>query len=196
VITKVLFLCTGNICRSPAAEALLRHRLTEAGVDAEVRSAGLLEAGHPASQYGVAVLAERGIDASAHRSRTMLVDELLGADLILGMAREHVRAAAVQAPEAWRRTFTLKELVRRGDEIGARRPGQTLDDWLAEVRADRSTADLMGDSHADDIADPIGQPRPAYESMIVELDGLIGRLFWLVWGNADLGSIPEVTWRA
>ena len=44
---------------------------------------------------------------------------------------------------------------------GARGPEQSLEAWLAEVHAGRTTADLMGDSPDDDIADPIGQPRPA-----------------------------------
>src|SRR6476646_1415768 len=85
----VLFLCTGNICRSPMAEALLRHRLGDQGVDAHVHSAGLRIVGEPASAHGVDVMADRGLDLTAHRSRTMNRELLEDADLVLGMAREH-----------------------------------------------------------------------------------------------------------
>ena len=110
---NVLFLCTGNICRSPVAEVLLRRRLADLGVPARVRSAGLLRAGIPADAIGQELVAGRGLDLSAHRSRTVSREILLGADLVIGLARQHVREAVVTAPEAWPRTFTLKELVRR-----------------------------------------------------------------------------------
>jgi protein-tyrosine phosphatase len=181
----VLFLCTGNICRSPAAEALLRHRLERLGVDASVRSAGLLHTGQPASTYGVDVLSERGIDLSTHRSRSMTADLLREADLIIAMAREHVREAVVLAPEVWPRTFTLKELVRRGGDIGPRRADESLEQWLARAHAGRIPHRLMGSSGDDDVADPIGQARGAYERMVADLDGLVERLAWLVWGEAD-----------
>jgi protein-tyrosine phosphatase len=196
-IQELLFLCTGNICRSPAAEALLRHKLQDAGVDMHVRSAGLLEAGRPASEHGVALLAERGIDASAHRSHTVTTDDLRQAEVIVAMAREHVRETVVQVPEIWPKTFTLKELVRRGGAVGPRSPDQPLADWLHEVHEGRSTAELMGDSLGDDIADPIGQPRAAYERMILELDDLIGEMVWLLWGVAEHRPEPEpISWPA
>jgi protein-tyrosine phosphatase len=180
---EILFLCTGNICRSPVAEALLRHRLAKAGIEATVRSAGLLDAGQRASAHGVDVLSERGIDLSLHRSQTMSRDLLVGADLIIAMAREHVREAVVTAPEVFSRTYTLKELVRRASEIGSRHAGQPLDRWLSYVHAGRTTAGLMGHSTEDDVADPIGQPRPAYERMVAELEVLIDDLVSLVWSR-------------
>lgn len=161
-----------------------------------MRSAGLLEGGHPASDQGVRVLAERGIDASTHRSRPMTGADLRSADLIIGMAREHVRAAVVQAREVWPRTFTLKELVRRGDSVGPRRPGQGLAEWLAVVHEGRTTAELMGDSPDDDVADPIGQPRPAYERMVADLDELIGRMVHLLWGGVKANERKAIPWPA
>ena len=107
------------------------------------------------------------------------------ADLVLAMAREHVREAVVLVPEAFPRTFTLKELVRRGSQIGARQPAEPLDRWLAQAHAGRTTRDLMGTSPEDDVADPIGQPRPAYERMVNDLNSLIDRLTWLVWEQSE-----------
>jgi protein-tyrosine phosphatase len=166
------------------AEAILRHRLTELGVDARVASAGLLRSGQPASAHGVDVLRGRGVDMTAHRSRSMSRDILSASDLLLGMAREHVREAVVMDPGVWPRTFTLKELVRRGEATGPRGPGEPLRDWLARVGQGRRVADLTGSSPQDDVADPIGMPRTAYERLAAELDGLIDRFVALAVAGA------------
>ena len=128
------------------------------------------------------MLSGLGIDLSAHRSQPMTSGLLAGADLIVAMAREHVREAVVLAPEIWPRTFTLKELVRRAGPVGPRQPSQPVADWLARVHEGRSTRELMGRSHEDDVADPIGQPRPAYERMVADVGELIDQVVWLLWG--------------
>ena len=155
---------------------LLRHRLAELGVAAQVGSAGLLRSGQPASAHGVELLRERGLDMSEHRSRTMTREMLAASDLVLGMAREHVREAVVLNVDVWPRTFTLKELVRRGEAAGPSRHGESLGEWLSRAAAGRRLADLAGSSPDDDVADPYGGPRSAYERMAVELDGLLDRL--------------------
>ena len=167
------------------AEALLRHKLALVGAAARVRSAGLLEDGNPASAHGVDVLAERGIDLSGHRSQVVHAELLRGSDLILAMAREHVREAVVKAQDVWPRTFTLKEIVRRGRQVGPREDGESIADWLALVHAGRSTRELMGQSSEDDVADPIGGPRGAYEVMVADVDRLVDELVRLVWSAAD-----------
>jgi protein-tyrosine phosphatase len=150
-------------------------------VPARVRSAGLLESGNPASAHGVEILAGRGLDMAPHRSTTVSADILRDADLIIGMARQHVREAVVLDRSLWPRTFTLKELVRRGSAVGPRKEGETLDAWLARAHMGRTPSSLMGSSPDDDVADPIGQPRAAYERMVQELDGLVDRLVALAW---------------
>jgi protein-tyrosine phosphatase len=169
------------------AEALLRRRLGEMGVDAQVASAGILSAGQRAHDYGVEVLNTLGVDMASHRSRTIDRALLGPADLILGMAREHVREAAVVAPDVWPRTFTLKELVRRGERIGPRAAGEPLADWLARAAAGRKASELTGSSPDDDVADPIGHPRGVYERLATELDDLLRRLAELVWGQEASG---------
>lgn len=172
---------------------MLRDRLYRARIDATVASAGLLESSNSASMHGVEILGERGIDLSEHRSRTMSAAMLLGVDLILAMAREHVREAVVLAPEVWPRTFTLKELVRRGQRVGPRFADQPLHRWLSYLHAGRSVRDLAGTSANDDVADPIGGPRSSYERMVAELDDLLDQAFWLVWGAA--AGIPLASER-
>lgn len=189
---EILVLCTGNICRSPVAEALLRQRLRRGGVIGRVQSAGLLQGGSPASEHSVTLLEARGLDLSAHRSQTLTAELLRRATLILGMAREHVREAVVLAPDVFPRTFTLKELVRRAERVGRREEDEPLEQWLMRVHGGRTSKDLMGVSAEDDVRDPIGQPRGAYVTMVTELDDLIGRLYWLAWGAAAGGSATEV----
>jgi hypothetical protein len=78
------------------------------------------------------------------------------ADLVLGMERAHVRHAVLLEPEAWPRTFTLKELVRRGEELGSRPPVESPGAWLARAHEGRDRPDMLGDSLLDDVADPYG----------------------------------------
>jgi protein-tyrosine-phosphatase len=177
--------CTGNTCRSPMAAALLARRLDDAGLKATVSSAGLLFDGKPVTDHGRAVMADRGSDTSGHRSRRLTRQLVDGADLVLGMARGHVREAVALAPETLGRAFTLKEIVRRGEESGGRAPDEPLDAWLARLGSGRRPSDLLGESDADDVADPIGGPRRSYQRTAEELDDLTARLARL------LGSLPE-----
>jgi protein-tyrosine phosphatase len=173
---EILMLCTGNTCRSPMAAALLSRRLDDAGVKAGVTSAGLLFDGKPATDHGQAVMATRGLDTSGHRSRKLQSDIVGGADLLVGMARSHVREAVALVPDVWPRSFTLKEIVRRGEERGGPAPDESLADWLARLHFGRRLSDLLGDSAEDDVADPIGGPLESYERTAAELDDLTARL--------------------
>lgn len=159
------------------AEALLRARLAERGiVDVEVSSAGELEPHVPATDLAVATLADRGIDLSEHRSRSLTSALLDDADLVLGLGRHHVCYAASLAAHTFTKTFVLKELVRRGNQAGRRMPDQSLADWLALVGRGRDAVDLLGDDEADDVADPIGKSRRHYKRTAAELDALLVEL--------------------
>jgi len=165
------------------AEVLLRHHLEAAGADARVSSAGLHPGGQPATEHGRAAMADRGLDLSAHASRRLDSTILAGADLVLGMAREHVREVAVLDPSALARSFTLKELVRDATAVGPRHPDEPLADWLARVAARRRPDTLLGVTHDDayDIVDPIGRGRAEYDATAAELDHLLAVLVELVW---------------
>jgi protein-tyrosine phosphatase len=173
---EVLLLCTANLCRSPTAATFLAHHLRQHGVEAVVRSAGRGAAGLASPPQAIAALAGRGVDLAGHRSETTTSDLVRDADLVIGMAREHVRDAVALDPDAWSRAFTLKEVVRRGEATGSRRADEAVRSWAARVSAGRSATAMLGSSRADDIADPVGGPPKAYRRTLQELDGLTARL--------------------
>jgi len=164
------------------AEAFLRRKLAVAGhTEVHVHSAGLLDSGRASPDDLVSVIAMWGIDMADHRSTQVDDDLLAAADLIVGMAREHVREIAVNVPEAWPRTFTLRELVRLGEEAGARAPDQPLDEWIDKLHSTRTPAGLVGSSTDDDVADPMGRSRRAYQEAAEQIETLVERMVELVW---------------
>ena len=171
------------------AQGMLSAQLAVRGVDVPVTSAGLLADGHPPPTEVVSVMAASGIDVTGHRSRIVTADDLAAADLILGLAREHVRHAAVLRPEAWPRAFTIRELLRRGQQAGPRGPGEPLDHWLARAADGRRRADLLGAHPADDVADPAGGPLREYQATADILERLTRDLVELGWPNS--GPPPE-----
>jgi protein-tyrosine phosphatase len=89
---NLLFVCTGNTCRSPMAEAVARQALQQRGwTHVDVRSAGVAAApGHAASDLAVAVAGEKAMDLSGHQSRGVTADLIRWADLILAMGPSHL----------------------------------------------------------------------------------------------------------
>jgi protein-tyrosine-phosphatase len=73
--------------------------------------------------------------------------------------------------------------VRRGTDVGPRRAGQSVGEWLAVAHAGRAHTDLLGDAGDDDIFDPIGSSRSVYDKTATEIEDLTDRLVALLFGQ-------------
>ena len=176
----ILFVCTGNICRSPMGEALLRYRLTGAGADHPVASAGTHAMdGGPATGHGIEVLADRGIDLTGHRSRHLDAGLVGGADLIVAMSRQHEAVVGRLDPMARGRTFLAGEVARLGGQVGPPADDEGLRDWAARLDGARGGHMTTG-RVADEVADPYGENRDAYQQTANRLDGLCSALVRLL----------------
>ncbi len=113
---RILFVCTGNICRSPTAEALFRVLARD--LPLEVSSAGIFGVQGNTSPVGVVRAGQRlGADLSMHRARSLADVDLAEPDLIIGFEREHVATAVVEGGAPPERAFTLPEIVRLLDGV-------------------------------------------------------------------------------
>ncbi|TDU80955.1 protein-tyrosine phosphatase [Prosthecobacter fusiformis] len=108
---NVLFVCTGNTCRSPLAEVVFRD-LVKAHPDYQVSSAGVgAYSGQPASRYSVTLAKERGLDLTKHKSRAVTVDLVESATHIFAMSRNHVAAILSDYPEADDKIYLISEFA-------------------------------------------------------------------------------------
>lgn len=164
----VLMVCTGNICRSPMAEALLRARLAERGVDARVASAGTLAWGGPATNSAVIAVGELGGELAGHLSRQITTELVDASDLVLGMTRDHVWRATTLAADAAPRAFLVGELARLGGLVGARTGDEPVRAWAARVARERPDGPIG--RMRDEVADPVGEPLSVYRATAARLD--------------------------
>ncbi len=128
---RVLFVCTGNICRSPMAEGFLRKMAREAGADIESGSAGLgaIEGLAP-SGNSILAMKEEGIDISRQRSRMLTPEMVEEYTHIFGLGSGHAEAISSYFPAAQEKTFVLREFVADGLDIEVSDPiGGDLDEY-------------------------------------------------------------------
>ena len=128
-VKRMVFVCTGNTCRSVIAQALAKRLLEQAGrADVSVDSAGVFAiAGMPASRQTDAVLQEAGLSCAAHRATPLSAEMVRDADLLLAMERFHIEEILRRVPEASGKTHLLgaygaseedERLVEIPDPIG------------------------------------------------------------------------------
>ncbi|MCT1477809.1 low molecular weight phosphatase family protein [Microbacterium sp. p3-SID336] len=169
----ILTVCTGNICRSPLAEVMLRQRLEPLGV--RVHSAGTHAlVGHGMPEQALELAAQAGVTSSlatAHQARYLVEPYLADADLVLTMAREHRSHAVKMMPSILRRTFTVREFARLAatlSDADARAAAEAAGSSPAERFAAvlRALNDQRGLTAAppedDDVVDPYRRSRDTY----------------------------------
>ena len=142
----ILFVCTGNTCRSPMAEGALRSLLekTHAG-KVEVASAGTAAAaGFPATMYAIEAAKIWDVDISGHHSRPLTSALIDKADLILAMTSDHYREIVRMKKDAAGKTFLLKNFPEPGE-------------------------------NGEPVVDPIGQSLDRYNETFLEIGELLGK---------------------
>jgi len=163
---RVMTVCTGNICRSPMAEVVLRRRLAEAGLgdDVVVDSAGISdeEHGNPIDRRARAVLTEAGYEVPVHRAHQATRAEIGERDLVLAMTARHARWLRTAAPDE-----TAAGRVRMYRSFDPAAPSVEGPDAVADE------ADL-------DIDDPWYGDRSDFESTLAQVeaaaDAIVGHV--------------------
>lgn len=189
----ILFVCTGNVCRSPAAERLLRRDLDRvgggiaglSGVDVSSAGTGAL-VGDPVSPPMAALMEQVGADASGFAARQLTPSLVRTADLIITMTSAHRRETVTMLPAAVQRTFVLGELAHMldgvdGDEIAAAggASGSTSD----RIRAAMTVAKrhrTPGVDPAEDIVDPYGRSNSVYATSFEQIQAALEPLLRIV----------------
>lgn len=174
----LLFVCTGNLCRSPFAEILGRHlllrHLGRDAADFTVSSAGVgavVGAGmHPDSRAELTPWGLHGAAAEAFTARQLHPEMIERADLVLALTPRHRSAVVQQAPRALSTAFSLREFARLTDLVDrAGLPPVAVDRARALVGRARLARPLAAGHPADhdEIPDPIGLPPPAHHTSAV-----------------------------
>jgi protein arginine phosphatase len=149
---NVVFVCTGNTCRSPLAEALARRAAQQRGVEATFASAGTGAAlGSPATDGAILVGLERGVDLSRHRSRPLLPSAVAEDTIVLAMSSGHLAGIRAIVPNA--RVFLLDEYGSRGASME-----QVTDPYGGDLADYRLAADAI-ESMLDAVLDRLASER-------------------------------------
>lgn len=173
----LLFVCTGNICRSPTAELIAAARLPEQRF--RVHSAGTYGLqGYPIEPRAAKLLARQGIAHDVFRARRLDEDLVEGADLVLTATRDHRAAVVTLVPHARPKTFTIREFARLVERVEAAPDPRSL---VAAAAAQRGQ--VWSPPEQDDVADPYGLGDPAYERAYAEIATALARPLELLAGT-------------
>lgn len=162
-VSNILFVCTANICRSPAAEAIARSR--HASSQHRFASAGFLYEGRPATPEMVKALSAIDVDASGHLSSMLTAERGLEADLVLTMESRHVQDIGVMSNQLFERTIPITEAA---DRLARRRV--TVDEFRSEF-SERNPLSYLDSKW--DVDDPYKQSRRKYKKAVTQISDLV-----------------------
>ncbi len=189
---RVLHVCTGNICRSPMAEQMMRAglaaRLGDRADAFDIASAGTMGfTGSPMEAYALTSLSGYDVDGSGFRARELVSSLVVAADLVLAATREHRAAAVVMHPRGAARTFTLREFDRLCSAVD---PAVLVGGTLAEraralVKAAAANRGLVPPAtpRDDDVEDPYQGPESAFQSCAALVHASLQRPLDLLTGS-------------
>lgn len=197
----ILLVCTGNTCRSPMAEAMLRDMAERAGKRVEVRSAGVGAVdGCPVSTGAAEVLRKRNLPVPGP-SRLLTKELLDWADLVLTMTVSHKRAVIQRHPDAAGKTHTLKEFSLQDDQLlkDLEEAEQLYADWQISLATGQEWSEEKRERLMElqsrlpdfDIADPFGGSLEVYEESAAEIEEALRRVL----DKLDEGSGPTANSR-
>jgi protein-tyrosine-phosphatase len=182
----ILFVCTGNTCRSPMAEGIFRKMASDAGIDVEVRSAGVSAMdGFPISEQSGRILQDQGIQQQ-FASKSVTEELMQWADLILTMTMSHKRHLLSGFPQAIEKTFTLKEYVE--DDPAVLKTVTEREQLISELQMKRALSQEITEHERErllqleqlmpdyDISDPFGGSYSDYRQCADEISTNLKRL--------------------
>jgi protein-tyrosine phosphatase len=175
----ILVVCTGNICRSPLAAQLLETRLSEAGIEAVVHSAGTGALVDRSMTEQAAELSARYRAASAdHRARQLTTPMVREADLVLTAARTHRAEVVSELPRAARYTFTLNQFARIAESLTPEEVAAATSplDLVDAVAVNRGLAPPPETPDDDDIVDPFRQSQEVYDVAGAAIDRAVSAI--------------------
>jgi protein-tyrosine phosphatase len=189
----ILVVCTGNVCRSPLGEFLLRDALRDVPVSVSSRGTRALR-DRPPTRETVDLASSLGIPAvsiSQHRGRQLREADLADADLVIAMAREHRREVVELSPAHVRTTFLLREIARLAGAVpdaelvaaanaagrGSRTRLRALLDRVAAVRGELPPPASPGDA---DVIDPYRRSEATYRESGAQITPGIAQVARLV----------------
>jgi len=177
---RLLFVCTGNICRSPYAQWRLKSLLAERKLQTVVvASAGTAALpGHVMSKPMLRRLAEGGVDASEFRSQALTHTSIEASDLILTATRDHRRAVSGLVPSSATRVFTLLQFRRllRQAAVVQKVPTRPVTLQVLVARANDARGKAGASTSDDDIPDPWRKSRRTYKRACALIDEAVDEI--------------------
>lgn len=175
-MVEILTVCTGNVCRSPLAAAMLHVQLAQSGfVTRSAGTRGLTDA--PMTRQTIELARSFGIPDDilvSHRATALTEDLLQTPTLIFTMTRDHRREVVELAPSRVRATFTIREFARLADSltdhqlhtaanVGGSDPASRVRAMSAAVASQRGLVVSPAELTADDVIDPYGRSQRTYQ---------------------------------